>query len=210
MIKIKTPITVVIVSIFLSYSCENASNNRMSNASRKDVNELMEDFDLSIEEEVISAVLAYNFQRKPNDTTYNKRGKIISIERFEKPELVLLNSTLKDIMDTTYLSNLGFNGLDSDMIEDYRTRNDTTFYIQNICVPEADVLLVDLNDIESNDIRAKTKLYFSYPGFNSNRTRAVVMLMTYSDPLTSSEEYYILEYINGKWMIENRVLTMIS
>ena len=42
MIKIKTPITVVIVSIFLSYSCENASNNRMSNASRKDVNELMD------------------------------------------------------------------------------------------------------------------------------------------------------------------------
>jgi hypothetical protein len=156
-----------------------------------------------------------------------------------KPHLLIINETigiLYNTSDSTFrsLKERGLTLLTPKLLNDLCLRNESSIKIGPFNGFDGDITYASLAEEEqmtSRDIDKKPvgplqdepekeffilkktdreHVYFSRPGFNENRTLAIIEYSTYSDPLCSAQLLFIVGKINGQWKVLESIITVMS
>lgn len=181
---------------------------------------------INIDNEIISALINYEFKWLPNDTSFNKRGKIKQIKIYKKPEIILIIETETFLFDPkvdsfdSFKTN-GLPSLDNATYLDFIDKNKTKIQIDSIHCFQGTIAYISRQEIENifkqggwdnyhKTYGFKSMIKVSRPGLNNDKTKALVYYSSSSDGLSGAGFYLILEKVGNKWIVKESMLAWIS
>ena len=225
----------VFILIMISCSAKNTKVNENIDSTKNQNNHL--DIENQIIWSVLQTKFRRNSVDTIFDKS-GKIINIYKHEKPPKPEILVINETVGihyDSSDSTYqsLKGMGLTMLSTTMLNDFCNRNKSSITVGPFYGFDGNISYASLAEneriiseeiggqqlgpvISENDgfdvlrTTIKEHVYFSRPGFNNDRTLAIIEFSTYSGPLSSAEFLLILGKVNGKWKILESILTMIS
>lgn len=181
------------------------------------------------ENEIISASIKSYFKTHPNDTVYTRKGKIKKIKVYRKPEILLVAETDTIKFDPETDSFFSFKkvklrapSVDSLTYLDFIDKNKTCILIDSIYGFQGTISYTSRQEIDnifehgSWDNYHKIYGYYknllrvSRPGFNRDMSKAYIYFRNSRAELGGSGYYFILEKIDGKWIVKDTVLLWMS
>lgn len=164
-----------------------------------------------MEMEIISDLIKETFTQRPNDTIFNRKGKIKKIRSFHKPQIILITET-----DTSHRSyspqylKENLKSFDSTIHTDFLSKNKTFLTIDSIHGFDGNIIYLTNSEVKKLFDKGGWKAYHkqyeynpivrvSRPGINANKNRAFIYCSRISAGLDGIGIFLILEKINGKW-----------
>ena len=167
-----------------------------------------------LEIKIISDLIIELFPQKPNDTIYNRKGKIKKIRSFQKPQIVLITET-----DTSHRYHpYSFEyfkeylkSIDSVTHSDFLSNNKTILTIDSIHGFDGNITYLTNSEVRQIfDKRSWTAYHKQYgynplvrisrPGINTNKNLALAYCSWTSDELAGIGIFLILEKVNEIWI----------
>lgn len=177
------------------------------------------------ENEIISASIKSYFKTSPNDTVYTRKGKIKQIMIHRRPEILLVTETYPMILDPEDDSSFSFKELklsapsiDSLTYLDFIDKNKTSIQIDSIFGFQGTISYTSRQEIdnifEHGSWENYRKVYgynkflveVSRPGFNRDMSKAFIYFRNSIDGLAGFGYYFILEKIDGKWIVKETIM----
>lgn len=181
-----------------------------------------------LENEIFSGMIKGYFYHKPNDTVFGRKGNIEKIHKYYVHDLKIIIETYTHNLGSKadsmgMFKHQGLTLLDSTMYLDFIEKNKTTILVDSISGFEGKIAY--LSKIEVKKIFENEKdrwnnyhkilgysnlVSFSRPGINKEKNRAFIYFEYANDGLAGIGMYFIMEKINGIWVIKESMGSWIS
>ena len=181
---------------------------------------------VDVDNAVISGLIRDYFKQKPNDTVFNKKGKIKKIRQYHNIDLNLVSETDSHLLDSktdslSLFQKRGLVSLDFKMYSDFIKNNKVTANIDSVKGFDGNITYLSTIDIKAIFDKGGWENYHKIYGFkplvrisrlglNTNMNRAFIYFSSSMDGLGGAGYYVILEKVNEKWVIKETMLAWIS
>jgi len=211
----KSPLKIISYILAIEALCLCGCSNT-GEKSKIDNEDLKYEIEKATEETKVYNTIIEELYIKPFDTLYFKEDGEYKQYIIPNKKALIFAKTRRNSIDSTRVnsenlgSGFGFTHLSKDILVDFKDKNKTISAIKPFRESNRIVLYSSSCNIQSNSYPDYSHVSFSRPGFNKEKTVALIIVNEYEHDLSSAEYYIVLKLEKNKWVIANKVMMMIS
>jgi asparagine synthetase A len=179
-----------------------------------------------IEKKIISDLIAEEFSPVPDESVINENGQKKNLTDQEESSIIIISESNTRTLDTRVDSleefhRIGLAGLDLYTMNDFFKKNQSSVKITKFYLDKIKIIYVSQKEwvkiMEQGGWAQYHSIYgyipainVSRPGINEKMNKAFIYYDAKSDKLGGAGFFIILENVNNKWIIKEKVIAWMS